>query len=358
MNGIPSKELNQLNEFLFTLHEMTSFEELFKAIIGFIKYFFNLHYFVYWDYNQSRDTLVYRLGIFPDKPTETNFLLNGSKEIDLKEKSLHSLAIGKKRSIFLRKINKKSIYNANEINYQEILHMHSLLLNPIFLKGQLIGVLDFSNISEKIILSKIQNYYLSIFCGKLGGTLKLFKMNYELEQEKNLAKASQKKVEELTEELKIQNQLLELQNERVTKAYFDLEASQKQLIQSDKMITLGTMVAGVAHEINTPLGAIKANSENISQNIKDLFSKLNPKNYNLSPTDFENITYILNLSKVSNISVSTKEMRNIKKRVNILLETSPIDNIDIFSNYILDLGLVDALEEKDPILFHPNILPI
>ncbi len=96
MNGIPTKELNQLNEFLFTLHEMTSFEELFCAIIGFTKYFFNLHYCIYWDYNQPSNSLVYKLGTFPDKNIENNFLLNGYTEINLEEQNVHSLAIEKK----------------------------------------------------------------------------------------------------------------------------------------------------------------------------------------------------------------------------------------------------------------------
>ncbi|HEY3858604.1 MAG TPA: ATP-binding protein [Gammaproteobacteria bacterium] len=51
------------------------------------------------------------------------------------------------------------------------------------------------------------------------------------------------------------------QTEDLASAYKQLKASQIQLIQSEKMASLGQMVAGVAHEINTPLGYVKNNIE-------------------------------------------------------------------------------------------------
>ena len=55
-------------------------------------------------------------------------------------------------------------------------------------------------------------------------------------------------------------------------AYEELQESREQLIQNEKMASLGQMVAGVAHEINTPLGYVTSNSSMLKLNLTDLNS--------------------------------------------------------------------------------------
>ncbi len=53
-----------------------------------------------------------------------------------------------------------------------------------------------------------------------------------------------------------------------------LKHAQLQMVQNEKMATLGNLVAGVAHEINNPIGFLKGSLNNIEEYIQDLLAHL------------------------------------------------------------------------------------
>lgn len=91
------------------------------------------------------------------------------------------------------------------------------------------------------------------------------------------------------DELKVLNSVLEEKVELRTK---DLELSmeqlistQKQLVQSEKMASLGELVAGVAHEINTPIGIGITLGSLIHEVTIETIDKLNSQNLSKSELD-------------------------------------------------------------------------
>src|SRR5499425_2279058 len=78
----------------------------------------------------------------------------------------------------------------------------------------------------------------------------------------------------LEDKVRVRTEQLRATNEELRGAYRDLQATQHQLIQREKMASVGQLVAGVAHELNNPIGFISSNVTTLTDFVRRLRAML------------------------------------------------------------------------------------
>lgn len=114
-------------------------------------------------------------------------------------------------------------------------------------------------------------------------------------------------------------ELTETLEEKVRNRTRELENAQSQLIMSEKMASLGTMVAGIAHEINTPAGVINGSAHNLESNmnfiVRNVFEIIKfSRNKKLRKSFEVALLHILRDRKKS-VQMESKDKFRIKKEV-------------------------------------------
>lgn len=161
-------------------------------------------------------------------------------------------------------------------------------------------------------------------------------------------------IKEAQENLKLLNEQLSTKNNLLENTLEELSRTQNKLIFSEKMAALGNLIGGIAHEINTPLGAIKASSTNINDVVEKITIDL-PWLINHASADEINWLFkLINESDTRDISAFSKEERQKKRDLLALFERNNIENALNISDTIVSLRLDYTDEAYLALLSLPN----
>ena len=120
---------------------------------------------------------------------------------------------------------------------------------------------------------------------------------------------------DLEKRVKERTLVLQLTNKELTDTVEELKNTQGQLVEAEKMASLGSMVAGISHEINTPIGVSLTAISHMEESAAELFNKvesnsLSQENYLMFKEELSNglELAIRNLSRASELIASFKQV--------------------------------------------------
>ncbi len=273
---------------------------------------------------------------------------------------------GEKQIVIYEKTNKAGLYIASVIPLKNIYNKNTYItIVLIALLLLFLGMIYiYAIIVSKSIVSpikKITNAFKAFQENSIGSHEKVLINNKdEIGELGNLLNSFIDAKEDIFTQKVLEKKLNE-RNEELQSTLKKLTQTQAQLIQQEKLAGIGQLAAGVAHEINNPLGFVSSNFETLEQYIRtydeiikiylkldELFSQVNDSEIQsameevMKKREKEKFEYLQ--EDINELIEDTKDgierISNIVKSMKIF---SRIDKQDQLSEYDLNEGIKNTL---------------
>ena len=150
---------------------------------------------------------------------------------------------------------------------------------------------------------------------------------------------------------------LHQKNEILLQTLHDLQTTQAQLVQSERLAALGHLVANVAHEMNTPLAAIQSAITTIihflNQNLEQL-----PQFFQMLEDDRQQDFFALLRAATESATtfphLSSRDKRQYKRHLIQALAARSITPAEAIADHLVDMGIYENLQPFWPLLEMPE----
>jgi signal transduction histidine kinase len=136
-------------------------------------------------------------------------------------------------------------------------------------------------------------------------------------------------------------QQVRMRTEELEKSIAELKATQQQMIQQEKMATIGQLTAGIAHEINNPIGFIASNTESLEKYCERILKFMEAQQAliltgKIDPQDLDSLQAQRHQMKIDRISKDIPEM---------IRET--LEGVERIKSIIRDLKSFSHMDETE-----------
>lgn len=189
----------------------------------------------------------------------------------------------------------------------------------------------FCNFAQEVVLENeklvVPVKYQAAILGYLAVKLQNFKRSWkkdEIELVENIAAQIAIAINQVSLFNEVAKQKKDVQN-----ALDELQKAQVQLVQSEKMASLGQLVAGIAHEINTPLGAINSNTDMIMRCVEKI------EEGNIQAMGLLKNVLPITQDAIGRINVLVKSLKNFAR-----LDEAEFQDADVHEGILSTLDLI------------------